>query len=94
MRLLALAGLKPGDRVLVNKTAYWFVGPRRGDIVAIHPPAEAIQMEPELKDQELVKRVIGLGGDIVEKINKIKQTQGPDLHVYGSANLASTAAWG
>jgi dihydrofolate reductase len=31
-----------------------------------------------------------LGGDIVEKINKIKQTQGPDLHVYGSANLVQT----
>ena len=31
-----------------------------------------------------------LGGDIVEKINKIKQTQGPDVHVYGSANLVQT----
>ena len=31
-----------------------------------------------------------LGGDIVEKINKIKQTPGPDLHVYGSANLLQT----
>jgi dihydrofolate reductase len=31
-----------------------------------------------------------LGGDIVEKINNIKQTQGPDLHVYGSAHLVQT----
>ena len=31
-----------------------------------------------------------LGGDIVEKINEIKQTPGPDLHVYGSANLVQT----
>ncbi|CAN5374248.1 hypothetical protein BH20ACI2_BH20ACI2_13850 [soil metagenome] len=31
-----------------------------------------------------------LGGDTVEKINKIKQTQRPDLHVYGSANLVQT----
>ena len=31
-----------------------------------------------------------LGGDIVEKINKIKQEQGPNLHVYGSANLVQT----
>ena len=31
-----------------------------------------------------------LGGDLVEKVNKIKQTQGPDLHVYGSANLVQT----
>jgi len=26
----------------------------------------------------------------VEKINNLKQTQGPDLHVYGSANLVQT----
>ncbi|MEO8612917.1 MAG: dihydrofolate reductase family protein [Chloroflexota bacterium] len=31
-----------------------------------------------------------LGGDIVEKINKIKQQEGPNLHVYGSANLVQT----
>jgi dihydrofolate reductase len=31
-----------------------------------------------------------LGGDIAEKIAKIKQQEGPDLHVYGSANLVQT----
>ena len=31
-----------------------------------------------------------LGGDIAEKVSTIKQTQGPDLHVYGSANLVQT----
>ena len=31
-----------------------------------------------------------LGGDIVEQVNTIKQTQGPDLHVYGSAHLVQT----
>ena len=31
-----------------------------------------------------------LGGDIVEKVNNIKQQPGPDLHVYGSANLVQT----
>ncbi|MCH1912901.1 dihydrofolate reductase family protein [Leptospira noguchii] len=31
-----------------------------------------------------------LGGDIVEKINKLKQQHGPNLHVYGSANLVQT----
>ncbi|EMS87478.1 dihydrofolate reductase family protein [Leptospira noguchii] len=33
---------------------------------------------------------IFLGGDIVEKINKLKQQHGPNLHVYGSANLVQT----
>src|SRR5215467_1391617 len=28
-----------------------------------------------------------LGGDIAEKVADLKRQQGPDLHVYGSANL-------
>ena len=32
----------------------------------------------------------GDAGDIAEKIAKIKQQEGPDLHVYGSANLVQT----
>jgi dihydrofolate reductase len=31
-----------------------------------------------------------LNGDIAEKITKIKQQEGSDLHVYGSANLVQT----
>jgi dihydrofolate reductase len=31
-----------------------------------------------------------LNGDIAEKITKIKQQEGPDLHVFGSANLVQT----
>ncbi len=31
-----------------------------------------------------------LNGDIAEKITRIKQQQGPDLHVYGSADLIQT----
>jgi dihydrofolate reductase len=31
-----------------------------------------------------------LNRDVAEKISKIKQQEGPDLHVYGSANLVQT----
>ncbi len=31
-----------------------------------------------------------LNGDTAEKITKIKQQEGPDLHVFGSANLVQT----
>ncbi len=31
-----------------------------------------------------------LGGDIAEKVSNLKQQPGPDLHVYGSANLVQT----
>jgi dihydrofolate reductase len=30
------------------------------------------------------------GGDIAEKVTYLKQQPGPDLHVYGSANLLQT----
>ncbi|MEO8393710.1 MAG: dihydrofolate reductase family protein, partial [Chloroflexota bacterium] len=36
------------------------------------------------------KPSVFLGGNIVEKIKQLKQTPGPDLHVYGSANLVQT----
>jgi dihydrofolate reductase len=36
------------------------------------------------------KPSVFLNGDVAEKIAKIKQQQGPDLHVYGSANLVQT----
>jgi dihydrofolate reductase len=36
------------------------------------------------------QKSVFLSGDIVAKINEIKQTPGPDLHVYGSANLVQT----
>lgn len=31
-----------------------------------------------------------LSGDIAEKVTKIKQQQGPDLHIWGSGNLIQT----
>jgi dihydrofolate reductase len=36
------------------------------------------------------KPSVFLSGDIAEKIAKIKQQQGPDLHVWGSGNLVQT----
>ncbi|MBI1257076.1 MAG: dihydrofolate reductase [Chloroflexi bacterium] len=36
------------------------------------------------------KPSVFIGGDVVEKIKQLKQTDGPDLHVYGSANLVQT----
>jgi dihydrofolate reductase len=36
------------------------------------------------------KPTVFLNGDVAEKIAKIKQQEGPDLQVYGSANLVQT----
>jgi signal peptidase I len=54
--------LMVGDRILVNKLSYHLHGVARGDIVVFAvPPNET--PEPGVKD--LVKRVIGLPGDVV-----------------------------
>lgn len=54
--------LQPGDRVLTNKFVYDFVDPEKGDLVVF----ESVD---EKKDEEIVKRVVGLPGDeiLVEK---------------------------
>ena len=67
--------LDPGQRVLVNRLAYDFGSPSRGDIAVFHPPASLtckVQVpvtEPcpestsKRSSQYFVKRVIGLPGD-------------------------------
>jgi signal peptidase I len=50
-------GLHEGERILVNKMAYHFGEPQRGEIVVFQSPED---------DMPLIKRVIGLPGDIIE----------------------------
>jgi signal peptidase I len=54
--------LKVGDRVLVNKLSYDLHDVHRGDIVVFKAPPQA--EAGNIKD--LVKRVVGLPGDVVE----------------------------
>jgi signal peptidase I len=46
------------DRILINKLAYDFVEPQRGDIVLFE--------SPEGRAEPLIKRVVGLPGDTIE----------------------------
>ena len=50
--------LQPGDRVLTNKLAYDFAAPKRGDLIVFESVDES-------RDEEVVKRVVGLPGDEV-----------------------------
>jgi signal peptidase I len=49
--------LHNGQFVLVNKVAYLFHAPERGDVIVFH--------EPDQPDRDLIKRVIGLPGDTI-----------------------------
>jgi len=49
--------LKSNEYVLVNKMAYIFHGPERGDIIVFHWPLDT--------SKDLIKRVIGLPGDTI-----------------------------
>ena len=48
--------LEPGDRVLTNKLVYDFADPDRGDLVVFESVGER-------RDEEIVKRVVGLPGE-------------------------------
>jgi signal peptidase I len=54
--------LNPNDRVLVNKLAYDFRDPHRGEIIVFHSPV-SWRLQPD--EKVFVKRVIGTPGDHV-----------------------------
>lgn len=58
-----LPTLQIGDRIIVNKLSYDVHGVHRGDIVVFSRPADENCGGPEVND--LVKRVIGLPGNVV-----------------------------
>ena len=81
----------PFDLLLGRKTfeiwaAYW---PHHADIWPGVNPATKYVASNTITSHQWQPSVF-LGGDMVEKVTNIKQTQGPDLHVYGSANLVQT----
>lgn len=53
-----LPTLRENERVLVDLMSYRLHAPRRGDIVILHPPVAP--------NDDFVKRVIGLPGDLVQ----------------------------
>jgi signal peptidase I len=59
-----------GERVLVDKLAYKFGTPQRGDVIIFHPPIPSIS--------PFIKRVIGLPGERVEIKNGTVTVVKPD----------------
>ena len=81
----------PSDLLLGRKTfdiwaKFW---PQHGDIWPAVNTATKYVASNTITSHEWQPSVF-LNGDIAEKIAKIKQQEGPDLLVYGSANLVQT----
>lgn len=65
---------------------YW---PQHGDIwPAVNTATKYVASNTRTSSEW--QPTVFLNGDIVEKVSALKQQPGPDLHVYGSANLAQT----
>lgn len=78
--------LDNGEFVLVNRLTYRFSDFQRGDIIVFHFP-----MDPS---QELIKRIIGLPGDVVSVANGTVQVNGQILsEPYIAAAPAYNGDW-
>jgi dihydrofolate reductase len=81
----------PFDLLLGRKTfeiwaAYW---PHHADIWPSAMTVTKYVASNTITSHEWQPSVF-LGGDIAEKVAQLKQEEGPNLHVYGSANLVQT----
>jgi len=63
-----LPGLKNNQYVLVNKLAYLFHVPERGDVIVFHWPVDT--------NKDLLKRLIGVPGDVIVIDNKTVRING------------------
>lgn len=90
--------LLEGDRVLVNRLAYDFRSPERGDIVVFHPPGQPSGSDP------YIKRVIAVAKDTVALrdgyvwLNGVKQVESyvkayPIIGEYPETTIKTGYVW-
>jgi signal peptidase I len=58
--------LEVNDRLMVEKISYLFHPPDRLDVIVFWPPDRLKELNPDLKKDAFIKRVIGTPGDKVE----------------------------
>ncbi len=81
----------PFDLLLGRKTfeiwaSYW---PQHNDVWPGVNTATKYIVSNTMNSHEWQPSIF-LSGDVAKEVTKIKQKQGPDMHVYGSANLVQT----
>jgi signal peptidase I len=67
------------DRILVNRLAYDFESPRRGQIVVFTAPPATAKCEFDDPGSTFVKRLIGLPGDTITERNGFVSVDGKPL---------------
>jgi signal peptidase I len=65
-------GLHTDEYVLVNKLAYLFHPPQRGDVIVFHYPVNP--------SQDFIKRIIGIPGDTIQTTGNAVIVDGQILH--------------
>jgi signal peptidase I len=81
-----LPTLKEGEYVIINKLAYYFEQPTRGDIIVLRFPND--------RSRDFIKRVIGLPGDHVEVADGEVTVNGVELQEpYINASPSYSGAW-
>jgi len=84
------------DRILVNRLAYDFGGPRRGQIVVFKAPPASSRCSPDDSGSTFVKRLVGLPGDVVSERSGIVFVDGKrldDSYVDSSLRDTESGTW-
>lgn len=78
--------LNSGEYVVVNRLSYQLGSPQRGDIIVFHFPRNP--------DEEYIKRIIGLPGDVIEVMNGTVNINGQPLDEnYLNVKTNYTGMW-
>lgn len=73
--------LENNERIFVNKLVYFYKDPAYGDIIVLHAT----------KDDDYIKRVIGIGGDTLELKDKVLYRNGKAVQ---EPYIAEVTEWG
>jgi signal peptidase I len=86
--------LEPGEYVLVDKLSPNFDDYKRGDVIVFSPPSG---FQEDGQNVPFIKRVIGIGGDVVELRNDAVYVNGAKLnepYVYGGQSTTPSPQGG
>lgn len=55
-----------GEDVIVNRTSYWILSPRRGAVIAFYPEQDEDEIVEQNDSSILIRRIVGLPGETIQ----------------------------